>query len=80
MMKWKNYNHSYKNNIESLKIKTPYELLGVSENSTKEEIKKAFRNRIKLYHPDGRDPFMIKYCEEVTKLLNSAMEQLLKGK
>ncbi len=77
-MKWKKYNLNYKDNIESLRAKTPYELLGVSETSTKKEIKRAFLNRIKLYHPDGRDPFMIKYCEEVAKLLNSAMEQILK--
>lgn len=78
MMKWKNYNHCYLSNIESLKSKTPYKLLEVSKSASREEIKKAFRNKIKLYHPDGKDPFITKYCEEVTKLINSAMDQILK--
>ena len=30
----------------------PYEVLGISENSTKQEIKKAYRNLAKIYHPD----------------------------
>ncbi|XKL65709.1 hypothetical protein PGB90_009129 [Kerria lacca] len=29
-----------------------YEILGVSENSSQEEIKKAFRSMAKIYHPD----------------------------
>ncbi|CAA6818816.1 MAG: DnaJ-class molecular chaperone CbpA [uncultured Sulfurovum sp.] len=29
-----------------------YEVLGISENSTKQEIKKAYRNLAKIYHPD----------------------------
>lgn len=30
----------------------PYEVLGVSQNSSKQEIKKAYRNLCKIYHPD----------------------------
>jgi len=77
-MKWKNFNNSYSNQIEFLKTKTPYEILGVNRSSTQDEIKKAYRNKIKLYHPDGRDVFMSKYCEEVTKLINLAKDQILK--
>jgi DnaJ-domain-containing protein 1 len=30
----------------------PYEVLGISENSSKQAIKKAYRNLAKIYHPD----------------------------
>ena len=30
----------------------PYVVLGVSENASKEEIKRAFRKKAKIYHPD----------------------------
>ncbi|MBQ3510335.1 MAG: DnaJ domain-containing protein [Peptococcaceae bacterium] len=33
-------------------IENPHQVLGVSQNATQDEIKKAYRQKTKLYHPD----------------------------
>ena len=50
-----------------------YELLGIARNATAEEIKKAYRNLAKKYHPDlNPDPA----AEEMLKRINAAYEVL----
>ena len=46
-----------------------YKILGVSETSSKDEIKKAFRSLAKKYHPDrnGNDENAIKKFQEVNE-------------
>ncbi|KAL2614163.1 hypothetical protein R1flu_025855 [Riccia fluitans] len=48
----KAYGRNSVGNLEWLSRASPYEVLGVSEDSTEEEIKSAFRTKIKEYHPD----------------------------
>lgn len=47
-----------------------YEILGVTENSTQEEIKKAYRQKSKEYHPDkGGDENIFKKINEAYSIL-----------
>lgn len=48
-----------------------YELLGVNSKATLEEIRQAYRNKLKEWHPD-KNPNRIKDAEEITKILNHA--------
>jgi curved DNA-binding protein CbpA len=50
-----------------------YEILGVAKNATTEEIKKAFRELAKKYHPDLNHELMAEYF---FKRINEAYEVL----
>lgn len=53
-----------------------YEILGVSRNATKEEIKQAYRRLAKKYHPD-MNPENRKEAEEKFKEISEAYEVLM---
>ncbi len=53
---------------------TAHELLGVKQGATAEEINKAYKNKIKRYHPDKIGP----QGEKIAEALNLAKEALLK--
>ncbi len=60
-------------------MKDPYEVLGVSRNATKEEIRQAYRELVKKYHPDKfqSNPDMLKLAEEKMKEVNEAYNYLM---
>lgn len=72
-MEWKDLDLGYKSRLDTLRKKSPYELLGIAPDSSLDDVKRVFRTMIRLYHPDQSDPFMRVHGEEVTKLLNLAM-------
>ena len=55
----------------------PYKVLGVSRDATDEEVKKAYRQLSRKYHPDANinNPNKDK-AEEMFKLVQQAYEQI----
>lgn len=61
-------------------MRNPYEVLGVSQNASIEDIKKAYRELVKKYHPDKyQDNPLRELAEEKLREINEAYEYLLKN-
>ena len=58
----------------------PYEVLGIREGASEDEIKKAYRDLAKKYHPDqyGNNPLK-DLAEEKMRELNEAYDYLMKN-
>ena len=59
-------------------MKDYYQILEVSLAATQEEIKKAWREQVQVWHPDrfNHNPSLLRKAEERTKLINEAFEVL----
>lgn len=57
----------------------PYQILGVSQNASDEEIKKAYRDLARKYHPDNyHDNPLADLAQEKMKEINAAYEEINK--
>lgn len=61
-------------------MRDPYEVLGVSRNASQEEIKKAYRELSRKYHPDSyaNNP-LADLAEEKFKEVQDAYQQIMNG-
>ena len=58
-------------------MNNPYKVLGVSPNATDDEIKQAYRELARKYHPDKyRDSDLADLAEEKMKEINAAYEEI----
>ena len=58
-------------------MNNPYEVLGVSENASDEEIKAAYRKLAKKYHPDNyADSPLADVAEQKMKEINEAFDTI----
>ncbi len=61
-------------------MKNPYEVLGIREGASEDEIKKAYREMVKKYHPDQyQDNPLSKLAEEKLREINEAYDYLMKN-
>ena len=59
----------------------PYQVLGVSRGASDEEIKKAYRSKSRMYHPDANVNNPNKdQAEEKFKQVQQAYDQIMKEK
>ena len=55
----------------------PYQTLGVSESASDEEVKKAYRDLARKYHPDNyHDNPLADLAQEKMKEINAAYEEI----
>lgn len=60
-------------------MRDPYEVLGVSQSASDEEIKKAYRNLARKYHPDNyQNNPLADLAEEKMKEINEAYDLITK--
>lgn len=61
-----------------MEIRDPYEVLGVTRNASKDEVKKAYRELAKKYHPDVHsDNPLADLAEEKFKEVQSAYDMIM---
>jgi molecular chaperone DnaJ len=62
-------------------LRNPYEVLGIREGASEDEIKRAYRELVKKYHPDQyTDNPLSKLAEEKLSEINEAYDYIMKNR
>ncbi len=62
-------------------MKDPYEVLGISKNATDEEVKNAYREMARKYHPDNyADNPLSDLAKEKMQEINDAYDQIMNNR
>lgn len=62
-------------------MNNPYDILGVSENATDEQIKEAYRELAKKYHPDNYNDSPLKeFADEKMAEINRAFDEIMNSR
>lgn len=62
-------------------MKNPYDVLGISPSATNEEVRNAYRELAKKYHPDNYvDSPLAEMAEERMKEINEAYDEILRAR
>ena len=69
------YSNNYNRQEERVNTKDYYKILGISENSSDEEIKKRYRTLCKEYHPDKT----VNYSEEKRKIYENKLKEIIEA-
>jgi len=75
-MLWNDLKRGYQYNLDIERAKSPHDILGVDAKATKAELRKAYINKVKVYHPDCADTFLREYNQEMLKIINLAYDKL----
>jgi len=78
-MKWRNISSTYKDRVAELTKqmdRDPFSVIGVDASASDDEIKLAYRKRVRAYHPDKQDEFVRLHAQEVIKIINAAYERI----
>lgn len=62
-------------------MRDPYEVLGVSPDASDDEVKKAYRDLARMYHPDNyQDNPLAHLAEDKMKEINEAYDTITRGR
>lgn len=75
-MRWRDLDGRHRSHLLTLEEQDPYELLGVTRDTPRAEIRRAYLAKVRAYHPDRVDPFLLPVAQEMLTLLNRAWEAI----